>query len=72
MSELFQRITIDPAVCLGQPCLRGLRIPVSRVLQYLAAGKSAPEILEELPELEIEDIQASLHLAARLHRLPVS
>jgi uncharacterized protein (DUF433 family)/predicted XRE-type DNA-binding protein len=50
------RITVDPAVCGGQPCVRGLRIPVSLVLKYLAAGKNAAEIVDELPELEPEDI----------------
>lgn len=56
METPVKRITVDPAVCQGQPCIRGLRIPVSVVLRYLADGKTASEIVDEFPELEPEDV----------------
>lgn len=58
MSATSATITTDPGVCHGAPCVRGLRIPVSVVLRHLAAGKSAAEIVEELPELTVEDVAA--------------
>ena len=66
MAAPLARVTIDPRVCNGQPCVRGLRIPVSVVLEHLAAGKSAVEIVEEFPELEPEDIGECLRYAAWL------
>lgn len=65
MTELLQRITIDPAVCGGRPCIRGLRMRVSDVLGMLAAGESAQAILEHHPDLEMADISACLAYAAR-------
>lgn len=62
----FTRLTVDPRVCGGQPCVRGLRIPVSVVLKQLAAGKTSQQILDELPELEAEDIPECLRFAAWL------
>jgi uncharacterized protein (DUF433 family) len=62
----FPRITVDPAICQGKPCIRGLRIPVSVVLVHLAAGKGAAQLLDEFPELEPEDIAESLRFAAAL------
>jgi uncharacterized protein (DUF433 family) len=62
----FSRITIDPAVCTGKPCIRGLRFPVSRLLGLLAAGETADTILQEYPYLEKEDIEESLRYAAWL------
>jgi len=62
----FDRITIDPAVCTGKPCIRGLRFPVSRVLGLLAAGHSTAEILAAYPYLEPADIRQSLEYAAFL------
>jgi uncharacterized protein (DUF433 family) len=56
----FQRITIDPAVCTGKPCIRGLRFPVARLLGLLAAGETREAILAGYPYLESEDIDASL------------
>lgn len=61
-----QRITIDPAVCHGEPCIRGLRYPVATVLEWLAAGMSTEEILADYEDLEREDILAVLSYAARL------
>lgn len=60
------RITIDPAVCHGKPCIRGLRYPVENVLEWLASGMSIEEILGDYADLEREDILAVLDFAARL------
>ena len=70
MSEMH-RITIDPAVCGGRPCLRGLRIRVKDVLDLLAAGASGEEILTDFPLLEPGDITAALENAARQSDHPV-
>jgi len=70
MSELH-RITIDPSQCGGRPCLRGLRIRVSDVLDLLAAGADAQEILADYPVLEAGDIAAALEYAARQSDHPV-
>jgi uncharacterized protein (DUF433 family) len=67
-----QRITIDPAQRSGKPCIRGLRITVSDVLDYLASGMSEEEILTELPDLEREDIKAALAFAAERERRMMS
>ena len=66
MSDPLQRITVDPLICGGQPCVRGPRIPVASVLRHLRAGPTAEQILDELPELEADDIEACLRFAARL------
>jgi len=62
----FQRITVDPEVCGGKPCIRGLRFPVSRLLGLLAAGETTESILKSYPYLEPEDIQEALYYAAFL------
>ncbi len=62
---LLARITSDPAQCGGQPCIRGMRIRVVDVLEMLAHKVPEQEILEDFPDLEAEDIQASLLFAAR-------
>ena len=64
MSQLH-RVTIDPEVCGGRPCLRGLRVRVTDVLDLLAAGAGREEILHDYPYLEEEDITAALEYAAR-------
>jgi uncharacterized protein (DUF433 family) len=66
MSAGLDRITVDPRVCGGAPCVRGLRIPVATVLRHLAGGMSAEEIVRELPELELADIGDCLRYAAWL------
>ena len=66
MTTPLTRITIDPGVCGGQPCVRGLRIPVSLVLKHLAAGKTHEQVVDEFPELEPEDITECLRYAAWL------
>lgn len=65
MAEIFPRITADPNVMFGKPCIRGMRIRVSDVLDMLAAGASRSEILESYPYLEDADITAALAYAAR-------
>jgi uncharacterized protein (DUF433 family) len=62
---LADRITVDPAQCGGRPCVRGLRIRVTDVLDLLAAGLTPEQILEELPDLEHEDVAACLRFASR-------
>ncbi|WP_088345170.1 DUF433 domain-containing protein [Rhodomicrobium vannielii] len=64
----FDRITIETGKRGGQPCIRGMRITVADVLDYLAAGMSHQEILADFPELVEEDIQAALAFAARSQR----
>lgn len=63
---MSDRITIDPAVCHGKPCIRGLRYPVENVLVWLASGMSTDDILKDYEDLEREDILAALSYAARL------
>ena len=62
--ELLDRITLDPAVMGGKPCLRGLRVTVGTVVGLIASGRSAEEILSAYPYLEREDIQQALRYAA--------
>lgn len=62
------RITIEPGRRGGKPCIRGLRITVYDVLEYLASGMTIEEILEDFPELERDDILASLSFAADRER----
>ncbi len=63
---IFPRITVDPAVCTGKPCIRGLRFPVARLLGLLAEGETREAILTGYPYLEAEDIDAALRYAAFL------
>ncbi len=65
MPALADRITVSPDQCGGRPCVRGLRIRVTDVLDLLAAGLSPAQVLEELPDLELEDIAACLRFASR-------
>jgi uncharacterized protein (DUF433 family) len=67
MAILEERITVDPEQCGGRPCIRGMRIRVTDVLDLLVNGLTTEQILEELPDLEMEDIRASLRFAS--HRL---
>ena len=62
--ERLERITINPAICLGQPTIRGMRITVSVVLKMLAGGASTQEVLDAYPELQIEDVQQAMRYAA--------
>jgi uncharacterized protein (DUF433 family) len=63
-SEHLSRITIDDAQCGGRPCIRGMRIRVSDILELLGAGGSIDEVLEDYPYLEREDILAAIQYAA--------
>ena len=65
MANVLERITINPAQCGGRPCIRGMRIRVIDILDLLAAGLSTQQVLEELPDLEPEDVQAALRYASR-------
>jgi uncharacterized protein (DUF433 family) len=62
----FERITVDPSVCTGKPCIRGLRFPLSRLLGLLASGESKESILKAYPYLEAGDIDEALRYAAYL------
>ena len=64
--QLLKRISVDPTVCFGKPCIRGTRIWVSLIVDNLAAGVSGDEILKAYPSLEEEDIRAALSYAAAL------
>lgn len=68
MADYRERITIDPAKRGGKPCIRNLRMTVYDVLEYLASGMSEAEILEDFPDLEIDDIRACLSFAADRER----
>ena len=64
-----QRITIDPNVCHGKPCIRGLRYPVEMILELLSSGMTSEEILADYEDLEREDILAALSFATRLSQI---
>ena len=64
----YERITTDPAQMDGQPCIRGLRIPVTTVVAMVADGMSVAEIVDALPDLEPEDVSEALHYAAQALR----
>jgi len=59
---LSERITLDPSICHGKPCIRGLRYPVENILEWLSAGMTVEEILTDYEDLEREDIMAALDL----------
>ena len=65
MEEIIRRITSDPEKCGGQPCIRGMRIRVSDILELYSAGFSSEHIIEEMPDLEQEDLKAALIYASR-------
>jgi uncharacterized protein (DUF433 family) len=67
-AELLKRISIDPNVCFGKPCIRGHRIWVSLILDFLASGAAVPEILEDYPGLEEADIRACIAYGAEMVR----
>ncbi len=66
--ELLSRISIDPDVCFGKPCIRGHRIWVSLVLDLLASGLSVDEVLDEYPDLTREDVLACIAYGAEMSR----
>jgi uncharacterized protein (DUF433 family) len=67
--NLAERITTDPDICHGKPCIRGLRYPVETILELLSSGMTTEEILSDYEDLEREDILAALSFAARLSRV---
>jgi uncharacterized protein (DUF433 family) len=71
MTELLERITVNPEQCGGRPCIRGMRIRVVDILDLFAAGLNTEQILEELPDLEKDDVRAALRYAARRMDHPV-
>jgi uncharacterized protein (DUF433 family) len=64
--NLLSRITVDPEICHGKPCVRSLRYPVETILEYLAGGDSVEDLLAEFPDLEREDILACLEFSRRM------
>ena len=64
--SLLSRITVDPEICHGKPCIRGLRYPVETILEYLAGGDTIEDLLKEFPDLEREDILACHEFARRM------
>ena len=69
--SLLERITVNPKQCGGRPCVRGMRIRVSDVLDLFASGLTAAQILEEMPDLEADDLKACLVFARRRIDHPV-
>ncbi len=67
-AELLERISINPSVCFGKPCIRGTRIWVSLILDNLAEGVAPEELLKEYPQLTAEDIQAAIAYGAEMSR----
>jgi uncharacterized protein (DUF433 family) len=66
--ELLHRISIDPNICFGKPCIRGHRIWVSLILDFLASGTTIQEILEDYPQLEEADVLACIAYGAEMSR----
>ncbi len=64
--NLLSRITVDPEICHGKPCIRGLRYPVAAMLEYLAGGDSVDDLLAQFPDLEREDILACMEFSRRM------
>jgi uncharacterized protein (DUF433 family) len=69
IKDLLSRITVDPKICHGKPCLRGLRYPIQNILELLASGMTHAEILEDYEDLEKEDLLACLQYAAELSKV---
>ena len=67
--ELLQRISIDPGICFGKPCIRGHRIWVSLILDLLAAGTSVDEILHDYPQLVRDDVLACIAYGSEMSRV---
>lgn len=65
---LLQRISVDPNICFGKPCIKGTRIWVSLILDFLASGMTIKEIIEEYPQLSEDDIRAAITYGAEMSR----
>ncbi len=68
MNPLLERISVDPNVCFGKPCIRSTRIWVSLLLDFLASGMSIKEVLAEYPQLSEEDVRAAIAYGAEMSR----
>jgi uncharacterized protein (DUF433 family) len=68
MNPVLGRVSVDPAICFGKPCIRGTRIWVSLILDYLASGMTIEEIRSEYPQLQREDILAAIAYGAEMTR----
>ena len=66
--QLLQRVSVDPEVCAGRPCIRGTRIYIAIVLDALSEGLTPQEIVEQYPPLELDDVRAAVAYAAELAR----
>ena len=67
--RLLERITVDPNLCHGKPCVRGLRYPVEMLLELQSSGMTPAEILADYPDLEADDLRAACAYGARLSRV---
>lgn len=70
--DLLARITVDPEICHGKPCIRGMRYPVETVLEWMASGMRNEEILADFDDLELADLQAACAYAAQAVRVKQS
>ena len=68
MNPLLQHISVDPNVCFGKPCIRGTRIWVSLILDFLAGGMTVEDVLAEYPDLAEEDVRATIAYGAEMSR----
>lgn len=68
MTDLLNRISIDPSICFGKPCIKGTRIWVSLILDYLADGMTVTEIMAEYPQLSHQDVLAAIAYGAEAAR----
>ena len=68
MNSLLERISINPNVCFGKPCIRGTRIWVSLILDFLASGTSMEDLLKEYPQLTMDDVLAAIAYGAEMTR----
>jgi len=69
MSNILQRITVNPEICHGKPSIRNMRYPVELILDLLSSGMTSSEIIEDYPDLEADDIKACLAYASRLTKI---
>ena len=67
--DLLKRISVDPAICHGRPCIRGHRVWVSLVLDFLAAGETIEQVLAEYPGIERDDVLACIAYGAEMSRI---
>ena len=68
-NDLLKRITLNPNICFGKPTIRNIRYPVEMVLDFLTAGMTFDDLLEDYPDLEREDFQACLRFAGKLMKV---